>query len=80
MEASNFCVSTDFVFSSDLEFRIAGLGGPLCARPNGIADVAVNTGRSPRFIGVGAGVEVLGGSQRIGSCWAKASGGGPSGW
>ncbi len=47
--------------------------------PNGIADVLVKTGRSPRFIGEGV-VVVLGGSQRSGSCWRTASGVGPSGW
>jgi hypothetical protein len=46
--------------------------------PNGIADVAVKTGRSPRFMGLG--VAVFGGSHRMGFCSTMAFGGGPSGW
>lgn len=47
-----------------------------------MAEVAVNTGRSVRFIGLGVdmGVVVLGGSHFSGSCWGIVAGAGPSGW
>lgn len=52
------------------------------ATANGMADVAVNTGRSARFIGVGVAM-TLGGSHRR-RCWlfsrGTAVGVGPSGW
>lgn len=47
----------------------------------GIADVAVNTGRSARRI-TDEGVAVLGGSHCSGGCccWARGEAAGPSGW
>ena len=52
-----------------------GLGGAMAGFIlNGIADVAVKTGRLPRFMGVG--VEVFGGSQWIVSCCRTGFGGG----
>ena len=48
----------------------------------GIAEVAVKTGKSVRFIGLGVdiGVPVFGGSHFSDSCWGTAVGAGPSGW
>lgn len=66
------CWGSSSFFAADAGLCSAPLGA------KGMADVAVNTGRSLRRMA--AGVAVLGGSHLRDSCWGTETGDGPSGW